>query len=164
MNIENEIFKRRYIDLEKINDYGFKRINNIYTYSKKISDDFRVDIEINENKIVSGKIYDLNTNEEYTNFRNYNQNGEFVNYIRDEYKKVLEDIALKCFQKRYFITEQSNRIANLIFNLYNDKSEFVWDSSPGFGIFRNPINRKWYGLLMNIDKSKIDKKVLVKLR
>ena len=33
----------------------------------------------------------------------------------------------------------------------------MWDDAPGFGVFKNPKNNKWYGIIMNIDYSKIVK-------
>ena len=62
--------------------------------------------------------------------------------VREEYKNILNDIKTNCFENKYFIKEQSNRIATLIKNTYNDEPEFAWESSPGFGIFRNPNNEK----------------------
>lgn len=158
MKIEDEIFKRCYADFKKIIDYGFIKIDNIYKYSKTFMESFRADIIVNENGLVLGKIFDLSVDEEYTNFRVEKQTGEFVTKVRAAYKEILEDIAKHCFIKNYFITEQANRISKKIKELYNDEPEFAWESSPGFGIFRNPNNQKWYGLIMNIDKSKIDKK------
>ena len=158
MNIENEIFKRLDINFKKLEDYGFIKEDNIYKYSKVFMDNLRADIEVDKNGKVSGKVYDLSIADEYTNFRIESQIGEFVSKVREEYKKVLKNIADSCFENLYFITDQANRITNLIIETYNDKPEFAWEKFPGYGIFRNPNNEKWYGLIMNIDKSKIDKK------
>lgn len=158
MNIENEIFKRATVNLENALLYGFIKENNIYKYSKEFMNSFRADIVIDENRFVSSKVFDINTNDEYINFRIEGQNGEFVSKVREEYKNILKDILNNCFENKYFIKEQSNRIANTIKTIYNDEPEFAWEKSPGFGIFRNPKSKKWYGLLMNIDKSKLDKK------
>lgn len=158
MNIENEVFKRRQADFDKLLLYGFKREKDVYKYSKVFMSDFRADIEVDEMGKVLGKVYDLNIEDEYINFRIECQVGEFVNQVREEYHKILEDIAIHCFQNLYFISDQANRIANQVMDCYKDEPEFAWESSPGFGIFKNPNNKKWYGLIMNIDKSKIDKK------
>jgi len=158
MNIEDEIFKRSKVNFKKLLLYGFVKKNNTYKYSKEFMNTFRADIMINENGVVLSKVFDINTNDEYINFRIEEQNGEFVSKVREEYKKILKDIDDNCFEKKYFIYEQSNVIANLIKNYYNDEPYFAWEKSPGAGVFRNPNNKKWYGLLMNIDKSKLDKK------
>lgn len=158
MNIENEIFKRTTINFQKLEKYGFVKSENNYNYSKVFMNNFRADITINQNGEVSGKIFDLDMNDEYLNFRIKSQVGEFVNRIREEYENILKDIVKECCETKYFITEQANRITNLILEKYGDEPYFAWEKSPGFGVFRNPTNEKWYGLLYNIDINKIDKK------
>lgn len=157
MNIESDIFKRTKINIDSLISYGFTKNNNVYEYSKLFMDNFRADIVINEQGIVTGKVYDINVEEEYINFRIESQVGKFVNNVREEYKTILIDIKEHCFEKLYFITKQANRITKRIIEKYHNEPEFVWDKFPGYGIFRNSNNEKWYGLIMNIDRSKIDK-------
>ncbi|MBS7021024.1 MAG: MmcQ/YjbR family DNA-binding protein [Firmicutes bacterium] len=158
MNIEREIFKRSKFDFEKLLLYGFKKEENHYIFSKEIMDNaFQVIITITNDGAITGLIYDLSFHEEYTNFRIENQVGVFVSQVREAYKSVLEDIKSKCTTANYFITDQANRITHMVKEKYNDSPDFPWESSPGNGIFRNPQNDKWYGLIMNINKGKIDK-------
>ena len=49
---------------------------------------FRVDIEINDDGIVKGKVYDLSFGDEYTNFRIEDSSGSFVGQVRDEFKNA----------------------------------------------------------------------------
>lgn len=156
MDIENKIFKRTEVLYNKLIPFGFKKINDKYIISKNIlNDSFRIDVEI-ENGNIKGKVYDLSFGEEYTNYRMENQTGEFVNTIKEEFEKFLLDIKNKCTSPKYFITDQANRITNLVENKYNNIPEFPWKKSPGFGIFRNPENKKWYGLIFNINRNKLD--------
>ncbi len=157
IQFEKEIFKRAHIDFNKLNRYGFAEEGGVYKYSEVFMDNFRADIFVYEEGVVSGKIYDLNTGDEYTNFRIENQAGKFINSIRQEYQNILKDICNSCFDKLYFVSEQANRIAGLIEKTYHDEPEFLWETSPKHGVFRNPYNNKWYGIIMNIDKGKIDK-------
>ena len=157
MNIEDDVFKRTIVHFETLIPYGFIKNGNIYEYSKKIMNSFRVNIVIGESGLVMGRVYDLDTGDEYTNFRIGTQNGEFVNAVREAYKDILRDIKMHCFETLYFITEQANRITKKIMEVYLHEPEFIFKNSPGYGIFRNSNNRKWYALIMNIDKSKIDK-------
>lgn len=156
MDIENEIFKRSKIIYDKLIPYGFNKTNDKYMLSKNIQNDtFRVDIEISS-EAIKGKIYDLDFNEEYTNYRVEN-GGAFSSKIREKFESILIDIRENCTTPNYFMTTQANRIANKIIEKYNDIPEFAWDKFPGYGIFKNSRNDKWYGLIMNINKSKIDK-------
>ena len=83
-------------------------------------------------------------------------NGEFVNKVRDSYKEILIDIKNKCFETNYFINNQTNRINKYIKEKYNNNPEFLWEKTPGCGVYRNKNNDKWYAIIMNIDLSKID--------
>lgn len=157
MDIENNIFKRSKIIFDKLIPYGFKKENDYYTYSVNIlNDTFRVDIKITNDGIVQGSIYDLSFECVYTNYRNYNQIGEFVSKVREEFTSILIDIKDNCTSAFDFIYDQTNRIANLITDKYGDSPEFMWEKFPNFGIFKNPNNAKWYAAIMNIDKSKLD--------
>lgn len=157
MKIEDEIFKRFKVRKNELINYGFIEENNLYKYSTKIMNDtFRVDIEIDFDGNVTGKVIDLDFNEEYTNYRVENIVGEFANRVKEEYIDLLQDIAEKCYFKNYYIYDQSNRINCLIKEKYNVEPEFLWKISPGFGVYRNPENEKWFGLIMNIDKNKVD--------
>ena len=144
------------LNKEKLISYGFIKENEGYQYSKKImKDTFRADIYIDLNGNVQGKVYDLDIEEEYTNFRVEDSVGEFVNTVKEEYIKILKDIAGHCFEKEYFIYEQSNRIAKLIKETYQVEPEFLWEKFPNYGVFRNVRSEKWFSAIMNIDKSKI---------
>ncbi len=157
MNIENEVFKRSTILCDKLLPFGFKREKGIYVISRYILDNsFRIDVTVDDMNNISGKIYDLAFDEEYTNFRIEEQNGQFVSQVREEFIKFLEEIKDHCTNTNYFISSQANRIATLIEKEYGDKPEFPWDGDSS-GVFRNPQNQKWYGLIMNINKKKLDK-------
>ena len=156
MIIEDEVFKKYKLKKDKLISYGFKKKNEIYKYSKIfMNDTFRAEISIDKNGRVLGKVIELELDEEYTNFRMENVIGEFVNTVREEYIKILQDIANNCFDKEEFIFEQTNRITGLIKEKYKVSPEFLWDKFPGFGVFRNARSNKWFGIIMNIDRSKI---------
>ena len=132
MNIEKNIFKRAIIDKNKLKEYGFN--NN--KYETTFLNEFKAIISIDNKGNVHGKVIDLETNEEYTNIYT-EMNGEFVSKVRNEYKRILIDIRDKCFINKYFIYDQANRISKFIKEEYNVIPEFLWDDSPGCGVFRN---------------------------
>lgn len=156
MEFEDKIFSRKKINFNKLDKYGFKKENEVYKFSKQFMDTFRAEIFINKTGKVSGKVYDTEIEDEYINFRIESQIGDFVGRVRNNYKNILEDIADNCCENTYFKTDQANRIADLINHKYKDLPEFLWNKSPSDAVFRNPNNKKWYGLIMNINKSKID--------
>ena len=156
MNLEKDIFKRTTINFKKLIEYGFKKEKDKYIYQKNfLNNDFQAIITIDNNENISSKIIDLQINEEYINIRT-EMNGEFVNKVRESYKEILIDIKNKCTEINYFINNQTNRITKYINNKYLDKPEFLWPKFPGYGVFRNKNNNKWYGIIMNIDSSKLE--------
>ena len=159
MNLEEEIFKKSNVNFKKVKEYGFIETKDNYTYEKEfLNNEFKAIINIDKEGKVKGKVIDLSLNEEYLNIRIKSQDGSFVNKVRNSYKDILIDIKNKCFNTETFIFKQTNRITNYIINKYKDNPEFLWDKYPGCGIFRNKNNNKWYAIVMNIDKSKIDNK------
>lgn len=155
MNIENEIFKRYNPNKESLLKYGFIENNNQFTYCKVFLDSFKAEIIV-EDEILVGKVIDLDLQEEYTNFRIENNVGTFSNNIKEEYEKILKDIRKKCFNKKRFISEQANRIAQLIFDKYKDEPYYEWEETPDYGVYKNKETKKWYGIIMNIGKDKIN--------
>ncbi|MBR3898111.1 MAG: MmcQ/YjbR family DNA-binding protein [Bacilli bacterium] len=152
MNYEYDIFKRCIPNYDKLINYGFILKDGKYLYNKKILDgNFELRIVI-YNDVLSSKIIDLDFDEEYTNYRIEQQVGEFVNKVREEYLNVLNNIKDNCFESRPFISNQANRIAKMIFDKYGDEPIFKWEDNTS-AVFEN--NSKWYGIIMNVDKSKI---------
>lgn len=157
MSIEQEIFNNSFVCFDKLLQYGFIKNNNKYKYCKVFfNNDFKAEITINNNGIITGRVIDIFTNEEYINIR-VKDCGDFTNKVKEEYKKILIDIKKNCFESNYFKFEQSNRITKYIKYKYKNEPEFLWDKYPLFGIFRCN-NKKWYSIIMNIDYSKISNK------
>lgn len=154
VNIESEIFKRGKIDFDKLLAYGFVRDNHGYHYSKKFMKNFQAQIFVDLKGNIQGKVYDLQMDDEYTNFRIENLTG-FASLVREEYILILKDIARHVLTTESFIYPQSNRIANLIFEKYQVSPEFLWEKDPGYGVFRNGTSKKWFAVIMNVDKSKV---------
>ena len=156
MNIENDVFKRFSVNYNKLESFGFKKEKNNYVFEINfLNNDFKAIITIDFNGIVTGKVIDNELNEEYTLLRT-EAIGEFVGKVRETYKKLLIDIRNNCFEANFFIFDQTNRINNYIKEKYGNDPEFLWESSPGCGVYRNPINNKWYGIIMNVNYNKLD--------
>ena len=155
MNLEDEIFKRAKVIFDKLEDFGFKKKDNCYILERNIlNNDFKAVIIIDLKGNVSGKVIDLETNDEYVNIRT-KMSGEFVNRVRESYKNILIDIRNNCFERNYFIFDQTNRINKYIKTKYNSEPEFLWEKFPGYAIYRN--SKKWFALIGNVQRNKVDK-------
>ena len=156
MSIESDIFKKSTPDFKKLTEYGFKKTKTSYVYEKLFRNgEFKAQIEIQKTGEVFGKVFDMENEDEFLPLKVESQEGAFVADIREEYKTILTDIKNKCFSENYFASNQANRITNLIIKKYGNKPEFMWEQAPDFGVFKNPNNNKWYGIIMNIPRSKL---------
>ena len=156
MNIEEDVFKKSKFDENRLIKYGFtKNKNKFILYKNIMNDSFRVEIHIEENNVKS-KIIDLSIDDEYIAYRIEEQTGEFVSSVRNELKNILLDIKDNCTISNSFIFDQTNRIIKFIFEKYHDNPLFLWEDNES-AVFKNRRNAKWYGIIMSVDKSKLDK-------
>lgn len=156
MSIESNIFKKSNPDFKKLLEYGFKKTKDVYIFDKLFENgDFMAHVEIMTTGEVFGNVVDVESKDEFLPLKVESQEGAFVAGIREEYKNILADIRDKCFHKNYFASNQANRITDLIIKKYGDMPEFMWEQAPDFGVFRNPANNKWYGIIMNVPRLKL---------
>ncbi len=154
--LEQEFFKYSKVNFSKLLGFGFTKNKSTYTYSTNIiNNTFKVVITINSHGLVNGHIYDLNFNDEYSNFRRETL-GIYASRVKEAYLNILTNIKNTCFISSYFNYDQTNRLVNLIQEKYNCSPEFPWDNEPQFAVFKNPDTKKWYGLIMNINKNKLE--------
>lgn len=158
MSIEENIFKRYNPDFDKLLQYGFIKKNNIYILKKIfMNDEFKAVVEINAEGKICGTVIDQENDEEFLPLRIENNQGAFAAEVRSAYEGLLLEICENCFTKKYYIFPQSNRITNALIAKYGDEPEFLWKTTPGTGVFRNPDTGKWYLAILDINRSKIQK-------
>lgn len=158
MTLEDEIFQRKKVNWESLVSFGFVLKDSEYDYRTTfMNGDFEAHIHIHSDGSVSGKVYDTETGDEYSNIRIKSARGAFVMQVREEYQKILQNIADSCFISKYFVSEQANRMTQFINEKYGTVPEFLWERTPSDGIFRHSENQKWYGLIMNIPYERLNK-------
>ncbi len=98
MNLENEIFANIKPDLQKLIKFGFVASSDTLIFNRKIpGTDFLIEIKLDSNKEINGKVLDTNFNEEYTNFRLKGPLGSFSSKIKENYCALLQEIADQYF-------------------------------------------------------------------
>ena len=158
MTLEDEIFQRKKVNWESLVSFGFVLKDSEYDYRTTfMNGDFEAHIHIHSDGSVSGKVYDTETGDEYSNIRVKSARGAFVMQVREEYQKILQNIADSCFISKDFVSEQANRMTQFINEKYGTVPEFLWERTPSDGIFRHSENQKWYGLIMNIPYERLNK-------
>lgn len=152
-----DIFKSYVVEFDKLESFGFKKEGKVYFYERLFMDgEFKAVIKIDTQGKISGTVFDIENDEEYLLLRVENSTGGFAQEVKSAFEDILIEIRDNCYNKNYFAASQSNRITNLIFEKYGDRPDFPWvnDSS---GVFRNPKNAKWYGLIMDIPWNRLVK-------
>ena len=160
MTIEQKVFSRKRFSTKKLAEYGFEDKDACRFLSRAfMGGDFTAEIRVYGDGSVRGRVMDNANGDEYIPLRMPNMNGAFVGTVREAYEELLRDIADKCCSDVTFASDQSNRIAAAILDRYCVEPDFPWDEGKHdtSGVFRHGSNKKWFGLIMNIDRRLLDK-------
>ncbi len=153
--MEQNYFRYKKLNRKKLLAYGFQESKEIFTLTKKIlNGDFRLTITIKYPNIVETNLFEIAADEVYTLHLTSAQ-GSFVGQIREEYQKIIEDIAEKCFDKDIFKSKYTFEVIEYIKNKYNDEVEYLWEKFPDNAIARRKDNKKWYLAILTIKKNKL---------
>ena len=147
--IIKELNKRKLIT-NKLLTYGFIKDNNKYVYKHNLIDDF--DILVEYDHILTRRVVDNNTNDEYTIIDLNNELGTYAAKVLDEANKVIDDIIDKCSEKEEFLNNQTKEVINYIKRTYKDIGDHPWEDNNM--VIRHKNNKKWYALLMEMSESK----------
>ena len=151
INLDNNV-----IDYNKLLEYGFKVVDNNYSYEHGIIDNkFKIVINIKNNKMVS-KVIDNEFNDEYLMVDIVNSTGEYVGKIKEEYEKVINDIIKKCSDYQVFEYEESLKVIKYVKDKYGDDVEYLWPKFPKNAVARNKINKTWYLAILTVKEDRLD--------
>ncbi len=159
MRFEDRYFRRKVPDPEKLKAYGFRQeTDGCFKYEKLLREQtFRAELTVDPAGAVRGKLIDLEFGDEFYQIHSDSQRGAFVAEISEEYGAFLANISKACFIAQPFAGPQANRIARQIRAEFGERPDFPFEKYEGAGVFRNPDNRKWYGLIMEVDRKKLKK-------
>lgn len=154
--IIQEIFKRKIVDFDKLTQYGFALVGEKFIYKTQIFNrQMILTVEIDMQGNINAQVVDLETQEQYTLFLVEDAVGSFVGGVRQEYQRVLGDIADKCCITQVFKSKYSQDVIKYIRDKYGDELEFLWKKFDDNAIWRRKDNKKWYGALLTVSKNKL---------
>ncbi len=134
---------------------GFIEYEETFKYEEKIMNNkFLLTINIDKDNVITSKVIELSTNEEFILYNITNAKGDFVGEMRSSYTSIIDRLK-KCGTKDIFKTEQMNLIIKYIKDKYNDEPEFLWESTSDNAAIRNKKNNKWYCALLIPEKTKL---------
>lgn len=154
--MQTEIFNNKKIKPKKLLDFGFTQKNKEFYLEKPLIDNqFNLIIAISESGIVKTKLIETESGDLYTLHLVEGAEGNFVGQVKDEYNRILEEIAEKCFEPNVFKNEVTLKLIDYIKDKYGDELEFLWDKFKGNAVVRRKDNSKWYAIFLTIPKSKL---------
>lgn len=150
------LFKNKKLNPEQIIAYGFTKRKDDYIYSSElINGQLKMMVIITKTGKVSTEIKDILSGEAYIIHQVSALHGGFVGKVREEYDRILNDIAKKCFESDIFKSEYSKQVIQYIREKYHDEPEFLWTKFPNNAIFRRQDSAKWYAALLILQKQKL---------
>lgn len=139
-------------DEDKLLEYGFVREGAKFFASFDIPVGQMKAIASIENDVLSIKIMDETTSEEYVLHRT-GATGGFVGEVRAAYNGLIDDIETKCTERDPYYKEQPRLIIEYARQRYGDEPEFLWEDDDS-AVLRRKDNRKWYAVFMNVNRKK----------
>lgn len=159
-SMEETIFARKRWAKKKMIAYGFQNIDGIYRLEKSFLDGaFKAVLSITPTGWTS-KVIDQETQDDYYQLHQENATGAYVTSVRAAYTSLLQEIAAACCDDVLFASPQANRLTEMIEKSFQVQPDFPWDHSTpyqSYGTFRHASNRKWFALIMNIERGRLDK-------
>ena len=107
-------------------------------------------ISISARGVVSEKVADLASGDDYALYRVPDAAGRFVGQVREAVTALLKQIAVSCFERDVFILEQSRTLLEAVRNRWAEELEFLWEDSPEYAVLRRTDTGKWYGVMMRL--------------
>ena len=153
--IENEVFKRRTILFDRLENFGFERKNGVFVLTKNIYEGMTAVVTVSADGAVTGEVFDEDFTEPYVNYRVEGATGAFVVGVRNAYLAFLNEIARAVTEEKLYMGCQTNRIHSFICEKYAVKPEFMWKKFPHFGVYRNVESKKWFAIIMDIGRGKV---------
>ena len=159
-SIISEVFAKVNLDFDKLVMFGFTKKPNGFYYRKPFYEDqFEARIFVDLNKKITGYVYDVEFDDQYYQLNVHEEIGNFSKMIKEKFTQILIEIKNNCGDILPFASIQANKIVDLVYGKYNEKVDFPFKDDSA-GVFRYHLNQKWYGIIMNVLKSKITKNVL----
>ena len=111
-------------------------------------------VSISPKGLISEKVIDLGTGDEYSQHRMADASGRFIGQVRESVTSLLKRIAAACFERDEFRMELSRTLLEAVRERWQEELEFLWEDSPEYAVLRRTDTDKWYAVLMRLPKRK----------
>ncbi len=150
-----EIFANKKPDFARLAAHGFTQEEGVWTTHVRIVDDLVLVVTIFSDGKVRAEILDPAFGEPYTQHLVAEAAGEFVGRVREAYERELCAIADGCFMQDAFREQIADRLFAFAREKYGEAPEFLWEGYPDTAVLRRQDTRKWYAVMMCVERSKL---------
>ncbi len=141
---------------DKLIRFGFAPNPTEYCYETLILEGaFRFCVTITAVGVVSTRILDCESGEEYALAYDSSARGAYVGAVRAACEEVMQKIWHTCYDCGKDKGELVAVCEAYVGQAYGVRAEHLWDKHPTFAVFREPKDRKWFAVLMVIPRSKL---------
>lgn len=152
----DSIFQYKVPNRKKLLDYGFTVESLTYSIELPIMNgQFNLIVSIEGANVPQFKVIETESKEVYILVHIKNAQGDFINKVRDACEEKLLDICRSCYERDLIKAEQTKRIVAYIKSSFGVDPEFLWEKSPNYAAFRKQENKKWFAVIMKLNKSKL---------
>ena len=152
-----DFIKNKKIDFKKLEEFGFKLIDNSYYYhTSLLKNQFKMSVKINLDNSIFTEIIDTETNEPYILYLLEMKRSGYSEKVYKAYNEVLEKIQKECFEDQIFKASYTKQIIAYVKNKYGDELEFLWEKSPKNAVVRRKSSKKWYAVILTVSKRKLN--------
>ena len=150
MDLIKSVFKFKRADFDKLKKYGFGEEGGSLVFRTLICETLRLTVAVDSDGNIKTEVWDTETDEPYTLFLVDGSAGEFVGRVREEYTKVLENIAGMCFERQIFNCENTYKVIEYARKKYGDEEEYLWEKFPDNAVLRRGDTKKWYAVILTV--------------
>ena len=153
---ESPFFAHRKPNREKLLRYGFTEGAQGYQYATSVLDgELELTVFVSPKGIVSTRMTDLATGDEYVLYKVASSVGTYVGEVRAACGEVLTDISRTCFEPDAYHGAQTAEVLAYARERYGDEPEFLWEKLSDSAILRRKDNQKWYAVFMTLSRRKL---------
>ena len=111
-------------------------------------------VSISARGILSEKVVDPDSGDDYPLYRVANATGRFVGLVREAVSSLLKQIAASCFERNVFTLPQSRDLLAAVREQWGEELEFLWEDYPDCAVIRRTDTGKWYAVMMRFPRRK----------
>ena len=155
------IFGLRRPDRKKLEEDGFEKVSRSYVKNMPILDErFLLEITVDVAAIdgagyVDYRVMEKESGEEYQLVKVPSASGIFLGTVEAACEAILQQVTVSYFERKIYHSSQTKAVLAHVKDVYNVTPEFLWKQYPTYGVFRAVENRKWFGVIMTLEREKL---------